>query len=92
MLALRTVKPKKELRRDGRKAMSQAGWIIEDNGQKSPCLLINLSRSGAKITLLARNELPAEFTLCVGELSRRGRMVWRTCFNAGLEFEVVRQP
>lgn len=86
---LRAEKAVLELRSEPRKIMTQAGWIIEDGGQKRPCLLANLSKSGAKITLLARNELPAEFTLCVGELSRRSRMVWRTCFTAGLQFQAA---
>jgi hypothetical protein len=81
-----------ELRAEPRKSMTQAGWIVEDGGRKRPCLLTNLSKSGAKITLLARNELPPEFTLCVGQMSRRSRMIWRTCFNAGLQFEPAHSP
>ena len=84
---LRAEKSIPELRSEPRKIMTQAGWIIEDGGHKRPCLLANLSKGGAKITLLARNELPAEFTLLVGEMSHRSRMVWRTCFNAGLQFQ-----
>jgi hypothetical protein len=84
---LRAEKSIPELRSEPRKIMTQAGWIIEDGGQKRPCLLKNLSKGGAQITLLARNELPAEFTLLVGEMSHRSRMVWRTCFNAGLQFQ-----
>ena len=84
---LRAEKSIPELRSEPRKIMTQAGWIIEDGGQKRPCLLKNLSKGGAQITLLARNELPAEFTLLVGEMSYRSRMVWRTCFNAGLQFQ-----
>jgi hypothetical protein len=84
---LRAEKSMLELRSEPRKTMAQAGWIIEDGGQKRPCLLANISKSGAKITLLARSELPPEFTLSVGEMCRRTRMVWRTSFNAGLQFQ-----
>ena len=89
---LRAESPKVEQRHEPRKIMTQVGWIIEDGGQKRPCLLANISKNGARITLLARKELPAEFTLCVGAMSRRSRMVWRTCFNAGLQFEPVPSP
>jgi hypothetical protein len=81
-----------ELRREPRKKMNQAGWIIEDDGRKKPCLLANLSKTGAKISLLGRNELPAEFTLCIAGLSRRSRTVWRTCLSAGLQFEPAHSP
>jgi len=70
-----------------RQEKRQAGWIIDKDGQKKPCVVSDLSRYGAKITLLGNHELPAEFILSFSHENRRSRAVWRTCFNVGVRFD-----
>ena len=72
------------LRRSPRLQVEKSGWIISDSGEK--CLVSNLSQHGAKITLLSRHDLPIEFTLSISGVERRSQIVWRTCFNVGVEF------
>jgi hypothetical protein len=75
-----------DLRRAHRMSVEKPGWIISDEGHKRPCLVSNLSRNGAKVTLLGRDDLPVEFTLSVSGAEHRSRIVWRTCFNVGVQF------
>jgi hypothetical protein len=75
-----------ELRQEPRISVERSGWIIKDDGRKDPCVVRNVSRSGAKITLLGRDNLPAEFTLSVLGARHRSRLVWRTRFNVGVAF------
>ena len=57
-----------------------------------PCVVHNLSNTGARITAPNILSLPGEFTL---ELSRAGgrsrncRVIWRTKSELGVEFEAI---
>jgi hypothetical protein len=66
-----------------------SGWIISDDGRSRPCSVSNLSLHGAKLSLLSRDDLPAEFTILVDCAKHRGRLVWRTGFHAGVEFIIT---
>jgi hypothetical protein len=63
-----------------------SGWIISDDGRSRLCTVFNLSMNGAKLSLLSRDDLPAEFTVLVDGEKRRSRLVWRTGLHAGVEF------
>ena len=51
------------MRRELRRPVEVSGWIISDDGQSNPCTVSNLSPAGAKLTVLSRDDLPAEFDL-----------------------------
>jgi hypothetical protein len=46
----------------------------------------NLSPHGAKLTVLSRDQLPAQFTLLVEGVKHRSRLVWQTGLHAGVPF------
>jgi hypothetical protein len=79
--------PKK---RDTRKSLSQPGWITLEGGFAArPCVVQNMSATGAKITIEDPNSLPAKLKLAFSRDARTGRpceVVWRRGTSVGVKF------
>jgi hypothetical protein len=69
-----------------RQPVEMSGWIVGDDGRSRPCVVSNLSPDGAKLTVLSRDPLPAQFTLLVEDVKHRSRLVWQTGLHAGVQF------
>jgi hypothetical protein len=75
-----------DMRHAPRLPVELLGWIVSDDGRSKPCLVSNLSSDGAKLTVLTRDQLPAQFTLSVEGVRHRTRLVWHTGLHAGVQF------
>ena len=79
--------PKK---RDARRSVSQPGWITLEGGFAArPCVVQNMSATGAKITIDDPNALPAKLRLAFSRDARTGRpceVVWRRGKSVGVKF------
>jgi PilZ domain len=77
-------------KRDARKSLQQSGWITLDGGFAArPCVVQDMSASGAKITVDDTNVLPARLTLAFARDARTGRnceVVWRRGRSVGVKF------
>jgi PilZ domain len=76
--------------REARKSLQQDGWITFDGGFAArPCLVQDMSSSGAKITINDSNTLPAKLRLAFSRDARTGRsceVVWRRGKTVGIKF------
>jgi len=79
--------PKK---REARKSVHQAGWITLDGGFAArPCVVQDMSSTGAKITVDDGNVLPGRLRLAFSRDARTGRncdVVWRRGKSLGVKF------
>ena len=70
--------------------MHQPGWITLDGGFAArPCVVQDLSTSGAKVTVDDPNTLPAKLRLAFSRDARTGRnceVVWRRGRTVGIKF------
>jgi hypothetical protein len=77
-------------KREARKSMHQPGWITLDGGFAArPCVVQDLSSSGAKVTIDDPNTLPAKLRLAFSRDARTGRnceVVWRRGRTVGIKF------
>jgi hypothetical protein len=77
-------------KRETRKSMHQPGWITLEGGFAArPCVVRDLSTSGAKLTIDDRNTLPAKLRLAFSRDARTGRnceVVWRRGKTVGIKF------
>jgi hypothetical protein len=77
-------------KRDARKSLQQAGWITLEGGFAArPCVVQDMSASGAKITIDDPNPLPAKLRLAFSRDARTGRnceVVWRRGRSVGIRF------
>ena len=77
-------------KRDVRKSLQQSGWITLDGGFAArPCVVQDMSASGAKITVDDPNVLPAKLRLAFTRDARTGRpceVVWRRGKSVGVKF------
>jgi hypothetical protein len=77
-------------KRETRKSLQQDGWITFDGGFAArPCLVQDMSSSGAKITIHDPNTLPAKLRLAFSRDARTGRrceVVWRRGKTVGIKF------
>jgi hypothetical protein len=77
-------------KREVRKSLSQPGWITLDGGFAArPCVVQNMSATGAKITIDDPNMLPAKLRLALTRDARTGRpceVVWRRGKSVGVKF------
>jgi PilZ domain len=77
-------------KREGRKSLRQAGWITLEGGFAArPCMVEDISLSGAKITVEDNNTLPAKLRLAFSRDARTGRaceVVWRRGKTCGVKF------
>jgi PilZ domain len=77
-------------KRDARKSVSQPGWITLDGGFAArPCVVQDMSASGAKISVDDSNVLPGRLRLAFSRDARTGRnceVVWRRGRSLGVKF------
>lgn len=77
-------------KRDARKSFGQPAWITLDGGFAARhCVVLDISRSGAKICLDEAAALPARLRLAFSRDARTGRecqVVWRRGKTAGVKF------
>jgi hypothetical protein len=77
-------------KREARKSLRQPGWITLDGGFAArPCMVQDMSTSGAKITIDDSNALPARLRLAFTRDARTGRnceVVWRRGKVLGVKF------
>ena len=77
-------------KREARRSLQQSGWITFDGGFAArPCVVQDMSASGAKITIEDTNSLPGWLRLAFSRDARTGRnceVVWRRGKSAGVKF------
>jgi hypothetical protein len=77
-------------KREARKSLQQPGWITLDGGFAArPCVVRDISSTGAKITVDDPNVLPAKLRLAFARDARTGRnceVVWRRGSTVGIKF------
>jgi PilZ domain len=77
-------------KREARKSLQQPGWITLDGGFAArPCVVQDMSTTGAKITVDDSNVLPAKLRLAFARDARTGRnceVVWRRGKSLGVKF------
>ena len=77
-------------KREARKSLHQPGWITFEGGFAArPCVVRDLSSSGAKLTIEDPNTLPAKLRLAFSRDARNGRpceVVWRRGQTVGIKF------
>ncbi len=77
-------------KRDPRKALAQPGWITLEGGFAArPCVVKDMSASGAGISIADPNTLPARLRLAFTRDARTGRpchVVWRLGNSVGVRF------
>jgi len=96
----------RELRRSKRTRRRNAAWIgLGNGGTRIPCVLWDVSESGARLAAPRAKVLPATFSLVLskdGRSQRQCRVVWRNERQLGVKFiqataedleeEAVRRP
>jgi PilZ domain len=77
-------------KRQTRKSLQQPGWITLEGGFAArPCVVQNMSATGARIEIDDPNALPAKLRLAFSRDSRTGRpceVVWRRGKTVGVKF------
>ena len=77
-------------KREARKSLRQPGWITLEGGFAAhPCVVEDLSSSGARVTVEDNNTLPAKLRLAFTRDARSGRpceVVWRRGRTVGVKF------
>ena len=77
-------------KREIRKSVQQPGWITLDGGFAArPCVVQDLSSTGAKVTVDDPNALPGKLRLAFSRDARTGRrceVVWRRGTTVGIKF------
>ena len=78
-------------KREVRKSLHQPGWITLEGGFAArPCVVQDMSATGAKITIDDPNVLPARLRLAFARDARTGRpceVVWRRGKSLGIKFD-----
>jgi hypothetical protein len=77
-------------KREARKSVRQSGWITLDGGFAArPCIVLDLSSAGAKITVDDPQAVTAKVRLALSRDTRTGRpcqVVWRRGKTIGIKF------
>jgi len=77
-------------KRETRKSLQQPGWITLEGGfAVRPCVVRDMSSTGAKITIDDPNSLPGKLRLAFTRDARTGRnceVVWRRGQSVGIKF------
>ena len=77
-------------KRETRKSLQQPGWITLEGGFAArPCVVQDMSSTGAKVTIDDPNSLPGKLRLAFTRDARTGRnceVVWRRGQSVGIKF------
>ncbi len=77
-------------KREARKSVQQPGWITLEGGFAArPCVVRDLSSTGAKVTVDDPNALPGKLRLAFSRDARTGRnceVVWHRGKTVGIKF------
>jgi hypothetical protein len=77
-------------KRDARKSVQQPGWLTLEGGfAMRPCVVMDLSATGAKIKIDSQQSLDAKLRLAFSRDARTGRnceVVWRRGKTVGVKF------
>jgi PilZ domain len=77
-------------KRETRKSVQQPGWITLEGGFAArPCVVQDLSGTGAKVRVDDPNVLPGKLRLALSRDARTGRnceVVWRRGKTVGIKF------
>ena len=77
-------------KREARKSLQQPGWITLEGGFAArPCVVQDMSSTGAKVTIDDPNLLPGKLRLALTRDARTGRsceVVWRRGKAVGVRF------
>jgi hypothetical protein len=77
-------------KREVRKSVHQPGWISFEGGFAArPCVVQDMSSTGAKIVIEDPNSLPGKLRLALSRDARTGRsceVVWRRGKSVGVRF------
>jgi hypothetical protein len=77
-------------KRLARKSVQQPGWVSLEGGFAArPCVVQNMSATGARIAIDDPNALPAKLRLALSRDARTGRpceVVWRRGKIVGVKF------
>lgn len=77
-------------KRETRKSVQQSAWITLDGGFATrPCIVLDLSSAGAKISVDDPSAVPARLRLAFARDARTGRnceVVWRRGKTLGVKF------
>jgi hypothetical protein len=77
-------------KREARKSVRQSGWITLDGGFAArPCTVLDLSSTGAKLTVDDPQVVTAKVRLAFSRDARTGRtcqVVWRRGKTLGIKF------
>jgi PilZ domain-containing protein len=77
-------------KREPRKSMHQPGWITLEGGFAArPCVVQDMSSTGAKVTIDDPNTLPGKLRLALSRDARTGwpcEVVWRRGRTVGVKF------
>jgi hypothetical protein len=77
-------------KRAARKSLRQPGWISFEGGFAArPCVVQDMSATGAKVTIDDPNTLPGKLRLALSRDARTGRnceVVWRRGKSVGIKF------
>ncbi|MCG6203601.1 PilZ domain-containing protein [Rhodopseudomonas sp. HC1] len=81
---------KEQNKRDVRRSVRQSGWITLDGGFAArPCEVVDLSKTGAKLTMENAISLGPKLRLAFSRDSRTGRnceVIWRRGTTVGVKF------
>ena len=80
---------RKDQRASRRRSLNYPAWIESGEGEPARCNLADISKTGARIMLMAGGTLPDEFVLRLthaGPSKRRCRVVWRRGTTFGVRF------
>lgn len=80
-----------ELRKATRRNVSQQALMLRDDGSiVGPCIMLDVSASGARLKIAAGIETPAEFTLLLSKVNAAMRkhcvVAWRKDGYLGVRF------
>ncbi|HTM72986.1 MAG TPA: PilZ domain-containing protein [Pseudolabrys sp.] len=82
------------MRGDKRKArrhrLRRNAWVLLEAGQRSECVITNISDRGAHISIADSDALPDSFVLLLAEngaTRRRCRVIWRKPRETGIKFD-----
>jgi hypothetical protein len=85
-----------ESRKNPRRPVRQGAWIFPGGGSASiPCVMMDLSVSGARLKVDPGTELPSQFILVLsrdGRLNRRCQTMWRDQDMLGVQFLSRKSP